>query len=622
MRGSANEDRNNGRRWKPLGIRLLIGTGLAGLSLAAAVPLIAQQGPTSLLPPGFGDTSPAEEPVQQPQAPSSSPASSPQAQPGKPALQIDLSGVGAGDAVSNAVTEAELTPEELAEQQKKYDLPARARRSLDRVGPLSPATGGVAPDAFGQASGKYLATLMRETRAPFVSRWGSILLRRALLSAVNTPDDIDGADWVAERAWLLVRMGEADSARMLVQSVDNDRFSPRLYAVAMQAYLASADPIGLCPLYQGAKVRSASPSWTMAEAICASFSAEQGRASAILNQTERRGRVRGIDYRLTEKAVGAGANARRSVKIEWDGVERLTAWRYGLTTALNVDIPAPLMNRAGRQVLAWQARAPMLAIEKRLAGVEIAAELGVFSGSALVDYYAELDGNDAAPDDFQARANAVRLAYGAPDVDDRIDAMRSLWGEDGHRNLLAMLAISRAAAALPVTAVDGADFSSLIGAMLSAGYDISAERWAKASAVLQETAAADGWAMLAVGARRMVVDVPTDRLRDYVGQDGPRGKMLLAGLMALDRARGEEISQIATEAGLATRARTRWEQAIDGAANRGEKGTVVLLAAVGMQVSDWSRMPPEHLYHIVSALRRVGLDPAARMIAVEAIMRT
>ncbi|MGE4410371.1 MAG: hypothetical protein AB7D33_07360 [Sphingobium sp.] len=601
---------------------MLIGTGLAGLSLAAAVPLIAQQGPTSLLPPGFGDASPAEEPTQEPQAPSPSPASSQQTQPGKPALQLDLSGVGAGDAVSNIVTEAELTPEELAEQQKKYDLPARARRSLDRVGPLSPATGGVAPGAFGQASGKYLATLMREAKAPFVSRWASILLRRALLSAVDTPGDIDGADWVAERAWLLVRMGEADSARMLVQSVDNDRFSPRLYAVAMQVYLASADPIGLCPLYQGAKARSTSPSWTMAEAICASFSAEQGRASAILNQTERRGRTRGIDYRLTEKAVGAGANARRSVKIEWDGVEQLTAWRYGLATALNVDIPAPLMNGAGRQVLAWQARAPMLALQKRLPGVETAARLGVFSGSALVDYYAELDGNDAAPDDFQARANAVRLAYGAPDVDDRIDAMRSLWGEEGHRNILAMLAISRAAAALPVTAVDGADFSSLIAAMLSAGYDISAERWAKAGAVLQEAGAADGWAMLAVGAPRMVVDVPVDRLRDYVGQDGPRGKMLLAGLMALDRARGEEIGQIASEAGLVTHARTRWEQAIDGAAGRGEKATVALLVAIGMQVSDWRRMPPEHLYHIVSALRRVGLDPAARMIAVEAIMRT
>jgi hypothetical protein len=49
---------------------------------------------------------------------------------------------------------------------------------------------------------------------------------------------------------------------------------------------------------------------------------------------------------------------------------------------------------------------------------------------------------------------------------------------------------------------------------------------------------------------------------------------------------------------------------------------VALLAAVGMQVTDWNRMPPAYLYHIVSALHRVGLDPEARMIAAEAIARS
>lgn len=623
--GTGKDERRQRRRRAPAPVRWLTGTGLAALALAAAVPLVAQQGPTSLLPPGFGDPQEAAEPAREPSPSRQQPAAP--GQPGRPAPQLDLSGlgnafVGASGAAANASEEAELTPEELAEQQKKYDLPSSARRSLERVGPLTPAQGGVAPDAFGRASGKYLMALMRETRAPFVSRWASILLRRALLSAVDTPRDVDGADWVAERAWLLVRMGEADAARMLVQSVDNDRFSKRLHAVAMQAYLASADPIGLCPIYQGAQAHSSSPSWRMAEAMCASFAAEQGRASAILNQTERRGRVRGIDYRLTEKVVGAGANARRSVKIEWEGVERLTAWRYGLATALDVDIPDPLIDRAGRHVLAWRARAPMLAIEKRLAGVETAARLGVFSSAALVDYYSELDGNEAAPDDFQERANALRLAYAAPRTDARIAAMRSLWGDEGHRDLLAMLAVSRAAAALPPVEVDGADLSNLIAAMLSAGYDISAARWAGASDALAEPDGADGWAMLAVGAPRKAVDVPVDRLRAYVGLDGPRGEMLLAGLLALERVRGEDIDRIAADAGLVVRPRTRWEQAIDGAARRRETGTVALLAAVGMQVADWKAMPPEHLYHIVSALHRVGLDPAARMIAAEAIMRS
>jgi hypothetical protein len=40
-----------------------------------------------------------------------------------------------------------------------------------------------------------------------------------------------------------------------------------------------------------------------------------------------------------------------------------------------------------------------------------------------------------------------------------------------------------------------------------------------------------------------------------------------------------------------------------------------------MQTADWNRLPPFHLYHIVAALHRVGLDPEARMIAAEAMMR-
>jgi hypothetical protein len=62
--------------------------------------------------------------------------------------------------------------------------------------------------------------------------------------------------------------------------------------------------------------------------------------------------------------------------------------------------------------------------------------------------------------------------------------------------------------------------------------------------------------------------------------------------------------------------------AIADAARRGEQGTVALLAAAGMQTTSWNRMPPEHLYHIVAALHRVGLNPEARMIAAEAIMRS
>jgi hypothetical protein len=43
------------------------------------------------------------------------------------------------------------------------------------------------------------------------------------------------------------------------------------------------------------------------------------------------------------------------------------------------------------------------------------------------------------------------------------------------------------------------------------------------------------------------------------------------------------------------------------------------MATAGMQAASWSSIPAFHLYHIVRALRQVGLEPEARMIAAEAV---
>ena len=60
---------------------------------------------------------------------------------------------------------------------------------------------------------------------------------------------------------------------------------------------------------------------------------------------------------------------------------------------------------------------------------------------------------------------------------------------------------------------------------------------------------------------------------------------------------------------------------IDRAAEVDNPALVAMLACLGMQGSSWDRMTARHLYHIVSALRRVGLEAEARMIAAEAVAR-
>src|SRR3546814_15722078 len=111
----------------------------------------------------------------------------------------------------------------LAAEKQKYDRPGNARRSLDRIGPLTPERQGMAPNAFGVQSGRFLATLMKETRAPITSRWASILLRRALLSATDTPPPIDGADLVAERHCTVRRLWETARARQTGRATEWER---------------------------------------------------------------------------------------------------------------------------------------------------------------------------------------------------------------------------------------------------------------------------------------------------------------------------------------------------------------------------------------------------------------
>jgi hypothetical protein len=118
------------------------------------------------------------------------------------------------------------------------------------------------------------------------------------------------------------------------------------------------------------------------------------------------------------------------------------------------------------------------------------------------------------------------------------------------------------------------------------------------------------------------VEINASRVSSFAKEADPRkAQMLIAALTGLSRIGGQEGASLAQDNGFNLGAASQWSRAIDAAAGRGEKATVALLAAVGMQTADWGRLPPMHLYHIVAALHRVGLDPEARMIAAEALTR-
>lgn len=598
--------------------RLVTAAAAAALALPALA--LAQDRPESILPPGFGEPlpPPQQQPAQNQATPSPSaarPGAGSPGQPGSEELQV-----------------SELTEEAAAQLLEAppppVEIPDFARRDPRLVGGVDPQNIGIGQYPWGGASGRFLSTVMRRMEPPAASRWAHLLVRNALLARALAPGDVNPADWVAERAWLLLRMGEADAARMLVSGVDVDRFTPKMFQVATQSALANADPAGLCPL-QGGIARVEPAIAPLVQAMCAALSGEPESASAQIEQVRRRGRIGGPDLALADKVVGAGTNG-RSVSIDWGGVDRLNSWRFGLATATGVVPPGRLLDSASLQVRAWQARAPILAPQDRLQAARIATGLGVFSSQSLIDLYSAIY-ESSDPDDLpQSDAWQLRLAFAGRDQAERLAAMRKLWGSanaDPLQRQAARALVGRAATLIAPDPKLQADAPELIASMLAAGYDRAAARWAGAISRMDDAQADRSWAMLALAAPEASgLDIGYRRIAAFLDRDESsgqkRGAMLVAALAGLGRIDSATADRLNRSYGLGIGRTSRWTALIDGAARRGQAGTVAVLTGTGMQTRDPLAIPSAHVLHSTAALKRTGQEFAARMIAAELLART
>ncbi len=592
----------------------------AGLAaLVYTIPVLGQQGPESLLPPGFNDpppppaARPAPPPVSGPATgrPSDTPSSSPAA-----AVTPD----GAAKATSDDGDSKDADDDEEEDSEPRYDVPPTARRSLKAVGLFTDASGGFPADAYGGMDGKFLTRLVQHTNGPLASRWGTIMTRRLLASRTATPRNVSGADWTAERGWLLLRMGDAVVARQLVQQVDPDRYTKRLFQVSMPIFLANADLSAMCPFAEEAARQTREATWRMAQPICASLAGEQGRATALVNQARGQGWMKGTDLLLGEKAVGAGVQGRRSVKIEWQNAKGFSVWRHGIGQATGVEPPEAIYADAGKQVNGWVAQLPTASLAARMRSAPTAAALGVLSNRALVDIYSVAYEDPDVPSAIKTRAELLKTAYAGNSNAAKVGAMADLWagGKTPAERMSALVLTARAAALIAPSADHADNADQLVASMLSAGFDEQAIRWAS---IVEDGSL--GWGLLACAAPRWRGSVSEGELDDFRSNDDSadyrKSKFLLAGLAGLGRVEAGAVGGFSETLTTNVRKENAWSRAIGAAASRGESGTVVLLAAAALQGDGWQDIPPHHLFHIVRALKQVGLDGEARMIAAEAV---
>ena len=517
-----------------------------------------------------------------------------------------------------AMEESELN--ELFGLRPKFDIPAAARRSVSEVGLLSQNEGGFAASSLAQQPASLVRAALQASDGPVVSRWGHILMRRALASRLDAPEGMNPVTFAALRAQALGGMGEGAVARALVQDIDGSNYDRALTDAAFDAYLATGDLLGMCPVARLQDDLRDDGEWRLMQAICSAYLGESRSAERRLDRALGTGAAPEIDVRLAQRYAGAAGEGGRAVNIEWDGTDELTPWRFALARALGEELPEGLRDGASpsRRYAISDVLIPATPLMARVQGADEAGARGVLSSQAMVDLYSQLWASDAYSPEEKSNAALLREAYVADTIAERLAAMRQLWeGDDGYgRSVLTAYAAAR----LPVSEALQDDTAQIVASMLAAGLDRNALLWGE---VVPE--GSEAWALLALAQPDRDGTVSGGAVDDFLDDDDSadsrKSAFLVAGLAGLGRLDSDDFEDFADSLGRNYTRRSAWSDKITRAAELENPALVALLAGLGMQGSSWDQMTPRHLYFIVSALNRVGLQAEARMIAAEAVAR-
>ncbi|MBV7257521.1 hypothetical protein KCG44_12070 [Pacificimonas sp. WHA3] len=585
---------------------------VAAIAAVLAAPAFTQQ---SLLPDIF-DEPPAPE--------TAAPSAMPAAEPATPS-PLDQAAEEAGPAETGPPAVVAALPPAPPDP---LDTAPKSVRDMSRAGPLTPARGGYGPQTFAGSHGGFMAAMMRRLDAPPASRWAHIVLRRALLSHVETPREIRDADWVAERALLLLKMGEVDGAKLLIDGLPVDAFTPRLYQVASQVHVAAADIPALCPLETTAQVISKDDFWLLMAAVCSGLEGDEGTSATLFNRLRRAEQASDFDILLAERVTSLAGGVGRAANIDWEDDKRLNAYRVGMATAAELEIPAEAWADAPVAASGWAFRSAQTPVAQRAAAAIPAASAGIVSAREMAAISA-LQAARAKDGEVPKSVLSMRAAYAGRTPTERITAMREIWdaAETPTERHAALIATGPAAARIEPSSALAKEAPALIESMLSAGRYNQALAWWPVLSAADDPLKLEGWAMLVLADRGGVVPLEPNLFRaayrTLAEEDETRARAgigsILSSLAGLGRISGGKWSSLFEDFGVDSREDIHTE-ALARAAKKGRRGEVAVLSAIGLQ-GGWSGVRPRDVRPILDAWRQVGLGDEARMLAVEAYLR-
>ncbi|MBT8431238.1 MAG: hypothetical protein KJP27_01960 [Altererythrobacter sp.] len=607
-----------------------ISAGVAAIALSASF-VAAQDAPESLLPPGFDDPEPSPTPI--PAAPAAPRAPVP-GQPQVPEVPTVQPIPGVGDplrdlsqfdfsSIPTLEELEEMSPDDLDDLlglSPSYDIPPAARRAMTRVGLVDSDEGGFPHGSLARQSPALIRAVLDGLDGPVVSRWGHILLRRALASRMEAPEGLNAVEFAALRVKALNGLSEYAASRSMLQDIDTGNWDATLVDAGLEAYIATTDLIGTCPVVRLRGSEREDPQWRMLGAICNSYAGESVLGGRQLDRALRDEIAPSIDVLLAQRLAGAAGRGRRAVDVEWEGVDAINPWRFAIANAVGEEIPEAFRADVKPYYERVWAATPTVSLQQRAIGADRAAREGIFSSQAAIDLYSQVYANENIIGQAADRATLLREAYVADTAAERVSAMQSIWENEDFPDYGRLVLTAYAAARIPATPDLVEHAPILISSMLTAGLDRDAAAW---SQTVQQ--GSDAWALIAVGGDAVGRIEPREAIDSFIDDDSSadyrRSQFLLAGLAGLERIAPSDLSDFASRTEADLTRESRWSRAITQAAEVNNAALVALLAGLGMQGEGWDRMTPRHLYYIVSALHRVGLNAEARMIAAEAIAR-
>lgn len=517
-----------------------------------------------------------------------------------------------------------------------FEIESLEEAGNDYVGTLSAADGALPPDLWrgtDRAKVERLLPRLQPTLSPALGD----LTRRLLLSSAGAPAGKgSGLDLIALRARLLAGMGSAADAIDLLRLLPETRRNAESDRLLADLSWQVGDAEGACVAIAAAIARGAiDDAWQRALIFCQIRAGNATEAMLGLDLLREQGETDPAFDALAD-ALLAGSDA------EIKALPVPTPLHLAMLRAAGRPLPESLAKSADPVILAMVAADADADPGLRLAVAERAALAGVLPAATLAEVYAAqaidpvvldaaLDRADLATPEARA-ALYQATAHAAAPADRARLLQRALTpgGSDFWLRLqvyLPFLGDVAPAADLAWFAPDAAR------SLYAGGRFEAAAAWL---ALAQDPTTQDPVAVDAVPALQALAyfagaggPVPAigalleARQGGVVSGSDPRTGRLLAIVDAFDAsldvmaAGGAAVVSTADSlVDIPQRNANLWIDLGDAAA-QGRVGETILLALIGLQGQQPEALEPQWLERVLASLRRVGLEDAARRIAVE-----